>query len=129
MEPWVNGHHTHLVVYHIVWCPKRRKPILRGDIKERLVQLVNEVVAGLGWEVISLEVQPDHVHLFLRGNPRVAVHKVIRAIKGRSSRLLRQEFPSLRKLPTLWTHSYYCGTAGNVSAALIRRYIEQQKGS
>lgn len=128
MEPRTEGHHTHLVVYHVVWCPKRRKAVLQGEIVDRLKYLVQQVVAQWNWEVISLEVQPDHVHLFLRGDTRHPVHRVIRAIKGRTSRFLRQEFPDLRKLPTLWTHSYYCGTAGNVSAAVIRRYIEAQKG-
>ncbi|MDP3064603.1 MAG: IS200/IS605 family transposase [Chloroflexota bacterium] len=128
MEPRVDGHHVHLVVYHVVWCPKRRKAVLVGMVAERLAALINDVLGEWAWEPVSLEVQPDHVHLFIRGDTRTPIHKIIRAIKGRSSRLLRQEFPALRKLPSLWTHSYYCGTAGNVSAEAISRYIEAQKG-
>lgn len=128
MEPRVDGHHVHLVVYHLVWCSKRRKPVLVGPVAQRLKDIIGERVAELGWETISLDVQPDHVHLFLRGNTRTPVHQIIHAIKGRSSRLLLQEFPVLKKLPALWTHSYYCGSAGNVSSATIQQYIEAQKG-
>ena len=91
--------------------------------------LVAEIAADHGWTVIELAVQPDHVHLFVRSRPTDSPHLIVRAFKGRTSRVLRQEFPALRRrLPTLWTRSYFCGTAGNVSAATIRRYITAQKG-
>jgi putative transposase len=120
-------HTVHLVVYHLIWCPKRRKAILVGDIKERLEQLINEVTNEHGWSILALAIQPDHVHLFLRGDPYTAPSDIARFIKGRSSHVLREEFPELLKLPSLWTHSFFVSTAGNVSSETIQRYIERQK--
>ena len=123
------GHAVHLLVYHLVWTPKYRRSVLVGDVAVRLRELIAEIAAEHKWTLIELAVQPDHVHAFVRTLPSDQPHMVVRALKGRTSRLLRQEFPSLRRrLPTLWTRSYFCATAGNVSAATIQRYIEAQKG-
>jgi putative transposase len=58
--------------------------------------------------------------------PQMVVHLLVKAFKGRSSHILRDEFPSLRKLPALWTNSYFVSTAGNVSSETIKKYIEAQ---
>ena len=99
---------------------------MRGEIAQRLEQLVNEVVNEHNWQVLTLSIQPDHVHLFIRSNPYTLPSDIPRLIKGRSSRLLREEFPHLMKMPSLWTHSYFCSTAGNVSSEIISAYIEKQ---
>jgi len=112
----------------LVWCPKRRKPVLVGKIKERLEQIIYEVAEELGIKVLELAVNPDHLHLFISAYPTIPVHKIVKRIKGRSSRILRQEFPELLKLPSLWTHSYFVATIGNVSKETIEKYIEAQKG-
>jgi len=91
-----------------------------------LKEIINEISEELGFDVLILEVQPDHVHLFVSTYPQLGCHKIIRSIKGRSSRLLRQEFPELLRLPSMWTHSYFVSTAGNVSSETIKRYIEEQ---
>ncbi len=119
-------HHVFLLNYHVVWCPKRRRKILVGKIREHLLSIIEEVAKELDCEIMAVDVMPDHVHLFISTNPLLPIHKVIKAIKGRSSRILRNEFPELLKLPTLWTHSYFISTAGNVSSATIQRYIEEQ---
>lgn len=119
-------HQVYLVNYHLIWCPKRRKPVLTGPIKTRLKEIIGEVSEELGLEILALEIQPDHIHLFVSTYPQLGCHKIIRSIKGRSSRLLRQEFPELLKLPSLWTHSYFVSTAGNVSSETIKCYIEEQ---
>jgi putative transposase len=116
----------HLVVYHIIWCPKRRRTVLVGPVHDRLTQIIHEVAAAQNWEVIRLAIQPNHVHLVLRANPYTLPSDIPRRIKGRSSHDLRQEFPDLRKLPSLWTRSFFLSTAGNVSQASIQRYIERQ---
>jgi len=92
-----------------------------------LSRLVDRV--SLSWIAIEeLEVMPDHVHLLVSVDPQFGIHRLIKLIKGRSSRFLRQEFPVLkRKLPTLWTNSYFVGTTGGAPLALIKQYIEQQK--
>lgn len=119
-------HTVHLIVYHIIWCPKRRRRILIGKIAGRLEQLIHEVAHENEWEVIELAIQPDHVHLFLRANPYTLPTDIARLIKGRSSHALREEFPYLMKMPSLWTRSTFYSTAGNVSAETIQHYIERQ---
>jgi putative transposase len=119
-------HSVHLVVYHVIWCPKRRRKILHGLIHDRLAVIIHEVADERNWQVIRLAIQPDHVHLFLRANPYTLPTDIPRLMKGRSSRLLREEFPLLKRMPSLWTRSYFISTAGNVSQEVIQRYIEAQ---
>src|SRR5437660_12834496 len=119
-------HTVHLIVYHIIWCPKRRRRILRGEIAQRLEQLVNEVALEQNWQVLNLSIQPDHVHLFICSNPYTLPTNIARLIKGRSSHVLREEFPYLAKMPSLWTRSTFYSTAGNVSSETIQKYIERQ---
>lgn len=117
---------VHLMMYHFIWIPKRRKKILCGKIRIRLIELIYNKTEELGCQVVSLEVMPDHVHLFIQSNPRISANHLVGQIKGYTSRLLRQEFKELLFLPSLWTRSYWVSTAGNVSQAVIRKYIEEQ---
>lgn len=126
MEYRRTRHAVYLCNYHFVWIPKRRKPVLVGKIKERLKQIIEEVCRENGWEILALEIMPDHVHLFLSAPPYFSPHIILRKIKGRSARILRQEFPELLKLPSMWTRSYFVSTAGNVSSETIKKYIEGQ---
>ena len=115
--------------YHAVWCPKYRRPVLTNPVDARLRELISEVAARREMTVHTLEVMPDHVHLFVETDPRWAPAEVVGKFKAVSSRILRQEFPALRsRLPTLWSRSYYIASVGTVSEATIRRYIEAQKG-
>ncbi len=129
MEYTHEQHTVHLIVYHIIWCPKRRRKVLQGKVAERLEQLIHEVADENNWEVLELAIQPDHVHLFLRANPYTLPTDIARLIKGRSSHVLREDFPFLKKMPSLWTRSTFYSTAGNVSAETIQHYIERQSKS
>jgi putative transposase len=122
-----SNHSVSLVNYHLVWIPKRRKRVLVNDVEKRLREIVWQVCQENGWIIIALEIMPDHIHLLINVPPTAPAHQVVKAIKGRSSRLLRQEFPHLLRLPSLWTHSYFVSTAGNVSSETVKRYIEEQK--
>jgi len=126
MEYRHSRNQVYLINYHLVWCPKRRKPVLVGGVKMRLEQILREVAKEKGVEILALEVQPDHLHLFISAYPQLPVHKLVKALKGRSSHHLRREFPHLLKLPSLWTNSYFVSTAGNVSNKTIQKYIETQ---
>ena len=119
-------HHVHLSMYHIIWCPKRRGKVLIGPVAQRLEQIIREGAEEQDWKIIRLAIQPDHVHLFIRANPYTLPTDIARTIKGRSSHLLREEFPQLHKLPSLWTRSTFYSTAGNVSVETIQKYIERQ---
>ena len=115
--------------YHIVWCPKYRRPVLIGDVADRLHGLLAEKTAELGMTFHALEVMPDHVHLFVESDPTRCVAEIVNRLKGSTSRVLRGEFPSLRsRLPTLWTRSDYAGSVGPVSTTTVERYIAEQKG-
>ena len=115
--------------YHIVWCPKYRRKVLVEGIVERLTQIIGEVCQEHQAEVLSLEVMPDQVHLLVECDPQFGIHRLVRLIKGRSSRLLRQEFPVLKqKLPTLWTNRYFVSTVGGAPLSVIKQYLEHQKG-
>ena len=108
---------------HLVWIPKRRKRVLTGKVKTRLSAILSDVAKEKGWVILALEIAPDHVHLLVEYDPIFAINQVVKAFKGRSSRLLRQEFPELLKLPTLWTHAYFYDTTRKVSSATITNYI------
>ena len=112
--------------YHLIWCPKRRRKILGGSIKERLEQLLRETATELDCEVLALEVMVDHVHFFISTTPQWAPNQLVARFKGKTSRILRQEFPYLMRMPSLWTRSYFCSTAGHVASETIRQYIEAQ---
>jgi len=123
-----NANIVYACQYHVVWCPKYRRKVLVGGVDERLKAILCAVAAERQAEVIELEIMPDHVHLLVGVDPQFGIHRLVRQMKGRSSRLLRQEFPSLRsRLPTLWTNSYFVATVGGAPLAAIKQYIEQQK--
>ena len=116
------------IKYHLIWIPKRRKRVLVGDVAKRLREIFDNVAKDNGWTIIELAVQPDHIHLFVETTVREAPYQIARAFKGRSSRLLRKEFPHLLKLPSLWTRSYFAASIGHVSQHTIERYIREQMG-
>jgi putative transposase len=123
-------HATYNITYHLVWCPKYRRPVLAGDVGKRLIELIPQCVADLDGEVLELVVMPDHVHLFASFPPTIAITQIMHKLKGTTSHQLRQEFPHLNsQLPSLWTRSYYIGTAGHVSAQTIQKYIDAQRRS
>jgi len=119
---------VYLVVYHLVWSPKRRKPVLLGAVAKDCERLIREKCTSNGWEVLELSVKPDHLHLFVSVFPTVSAAEVIKECKGVTARELRRKYPDLLKLPSMWTRSYFAATAGNVSQETIARYIADQRG-
>lgn len=116
-----------LIHYHFVWIPKRRKKVLFGNVAIRLEYLLHEKSKELDCEILALEIMEDHVHLFLSCPPTLAPDQIMFRLKGYTSKVLRQEFPHLLKLPSMWTRSYFCGTAGDASSEIIQKYIANQK--
>ena len=116
--------------FHLVWCPKYRRPVLVKAVEKRLRELLAEKAEELQATIVALEVMPDHVHMFIETDPRWSVSQLTRQFKGFTSHVLRNEFPSLRsRLLTLWSRSYFAGSCGAVTQATLRRYIEEQKRS
>lgn len=116
--------------YHVIFCPKYRRKILVGEIEKRLKEIIFDVAIELEVDVLEMECDQDHIHLLCQVDPQFGVHKFVKAIKGRSSRILRDEFPELKtKLPTLWSHSYFVSTVGGAPLEIVKQYIENQKRS
>jgi len=115
--------------YHLIWCPKYRRKVLVGEVAERLKELLFQKAREIGVEIAQMEVMPDHVHLFVKTDPRNSPHFIVQQFKGSTSRVLRKEVPFPEKpAPSLWTRSYYCESVGHISEETIRKYIEDQKG-
>ncbi len=119
-------HRVHLIIYHLIWCPKRRKKILVGDVAKDCGQLIRTKCEQKGWQVLELAVQPNHIHLFVRAWPTNSAAEIVKECKGATARILRKQYPHLLKLPSLWTRSYFASTAGNVSGESVRKYIAAQ---
>ena len=115
--------------YHVVWCPKYRRPVLVEGVDLRLKEIIRDVIATCRTNLLTSELMPDHVHLLVEVDPQFGIHRLVKLMKGRSSRLLRQEFDWLRRrLPTLWTNRYLVATVGGAPLEIVKRYIEAQKG-
>ena len=116
--------------YHIVWRPVYRRDVLRDPVKTTLEGLLHTIAYQHGMEVLAVDVQPDHIHLFVSIPPALSVANAVKLLKGISARQLRLTYPDLRRRTRsdrLWAPSYYVGTAGHVSAATIKQYIENQE--
>ena len=103
-----------------------RKSVLDGEVRDRLEELIEDKADELGLEILELAIRPDHVHLFITGDPTLAPNKIMQQVKGYSSRHLRDEFDF--GLPSLWTRSYFVSSAGDVSSEVIEEYIDAQAG-
>lgn len=116
--------------YHLVWCPKYRRPVLIGAVAKDLRELLYQKAKEMDVEIEALEIQPDHAHLFVSSDPTEAPQHLANQFKGFTSRILRQKYAHLRsRIPSLWSRSYYVGTIGHVSEETVKRYIEAQKRS
>lgn len=114
--------------YHLIWCPKYRRPVLTEDVQLRMRELLQEKALELGIEIVEANILPDHVHLFVKTKPIHSPQFVVGQLKGYTSRMLRQEFPKLKsRLPTLWTRSYYIDSVGKLNEHTIRKYVQDQK--
>jgi putative transposase len=129
--------------YHVIWCPKYRRKVITsldpkiatppidgdpGPVDTRLKEIVQQLADETDSVISEFETMPDHVHLLVSVDPQYGVGKFVRLAKGRTSRLLRQEFPSLRRrLPTLWTNSYFVATVGGAPLSIVKQYIENQR--
>ncbi|WP_270839702.1 IS200/IS605 family transposase [Peptacetobacter hiranonis] len=114
--------------YHIIWCPKYRKPVLVEDVEKMLKNILSFKANELGAEIIEMETDKDHVHLLISCDPQFGIHRVVKGLKGFSARVLRENFPHLKStMPSMWTNSYFCATVGSISLETVKEYIENQQ--
>ena len=124
-----NNNVVYICRYHVVFCPKYRRKVLTPPIDTRLKTILAEQIECWEQELIELEVMPDHVHLLVGCDPQFGIHRLVKLLKGYSSHVLREEFPALkRRLPSLWTNSYFVATTGGVMLETLKRYVQNQKG-
>ena len=117
-----------LINYHFVFCPKyRRKIFLIPDVEDRFKHMVKYICKEMEIEIIAIECDKDHIHMFLNCIPTLSPADIMQKIKGVTSRALRDEFSVLKKMPSLWTRSYFVSTAGNVCSETIKKYVEKSK--
>ncbi len=124
------GHTVSDCKYHLIWVTKYRWPVLKGDLAVRCRDLIREICRAREVAVVRGAVSPDHVHLLVSAPPVLSPAKLAQYLKGRSSRKLQEEFPSLQKRywgQHLWARGYFCATVGAVDEKTIKRYIEEQK--
>jgi len=118
------------VNYHIVWSVKYRKTVLKGGIDEYLKSILLEIAAHKGFTIHTMEVMPDHIHVFVSAHPKIAPSYIVKMLKGISARLLLMKYPELKEQlwkGHLWNSSFYIETIGSISEEANKKYIERQK--
>ena len=117
-----------LINYHFVFCPRYRRKIFNIEgVEERFKELTISECKRVGIEILALECHVDHVHIFVSVLPTMGIPSIMQQIKGATSHRLREEFPQLKAMPSLWTRSYFVSTAANVSSETIKWYVDTQK--
>ena len=117
-----------LINYHLVFCPRYRRKIFNiPGVEERFKVLISAVCFYHEIDILAMECHVDHVHMFVSVYPQQSIPDVVKQIKGATSHKLREEFPQLKNMPSLWTRSYFVSTAGSVSSETIEWYINTQK--
>jgi len=129
MEYRSGSHTLHSIEYHFVWVTKYRYKILRGSISTRLRELIRQSCESRGIQIVRGNISVDHVHVLLSCPPTLAPSKIVQYIKGRSSKLLQESFPELKKQywgQHMWARGYFCCTVGVVTEEMIKQYVENQ---
>jgi putative transposase len=113
--------------YHVIWCTKYRREVLVNGSENRLKDILSEVCQERNVDILAIEIMPEHVHIVVEVNPQYGIHRLVKQLKGRSSRCLRREYKWMRtRLPTLWTNSYFVSTVGGSPLSAIKKYVEEQ---
>ena len=123
------SHCKYLVQYHLVWCPKFRYNVLKGNVEEALKKILAEICTRYEYEILELEVMSEHIHIFISAKPTIAPTDIVRTLKSIAAIQLFKEFPALKKFysrcGSLWSKGYFVSTIGKVSAETIQRYIQE----
>ena len=124
-----NAHCVWDVKFHIIWVTKYRYKVLRGEVATRTRDILRQICQGREVVIVQGAVSPDHVHMLVSVPPQLAAAKLVQYLKGRSSRMLQDEFPQLKKRywgQHLWARGYFCCSSGNVTDEVIAKYIAEQ---
>lgn len=114
--------------YHVIFSPKYRRNILQNGVDVKLKDYFSEVSSKFGFDILEMEIMPDHVHLLIDVNPNFGISQAVAKLKGYSAKKLKEDFPHLKsRLPCIWTNSKFVSTVGSVSLDVVKKYIENQK--
>lgn len=117
-------HAVYNINYHLVWCPKYRKPVLQGGARELVETTVREVCLERGWELKDISIQPDHLHIFVSASPIFSPMFIVKVLKGATAVRAVKEYRFAKRF---WSPGYYVGTAGTVTEQTIQKYIQEQE--
>jgi len=126
---WHGSQTKHRLMYHLVWIPKYRKRVLKGKVADRIKELLHECADFNRWKIEELNIQEDHIHMLVRMRPEISVSKMVQLFKGRTSKIIREEFPELQEFlwgNSFWADGYFAETSGQVNESRIREYIQNQ---
>ena len=128
---WTGAHTKHRMLYHIVWIPKYRKRVLQGEIAKRIKEMLTECAEVNRWKIDELNVQKDHVHMLVQLRPDMSISSVVQRFKGKSSYLIRKEFPELEEFywgraDSFWGDGFFVETVGQIDETKIKEYIQNQ---
>lgn len=130
MAYYKKGSHTvYDIKYHFVWNTKYRYRVLEGDVAFRLRELLSQGCESQGIKILKGSIQKDHVHMLLSCPANLSPSEIMQNLKGRTSRMIQEEFPKLKKKywgQHMWGRGYFCGTVGEVDQKMIEEYIETQ---
>ncbi len=122
-------HSAYNINYHLVWIPKTRMKILVKPFSAVVEETIYRVCEFKKWTPLALQIMPDHVHFFISAPPKWAPAQIVQCLKAWTSKDLREKFATIRQTrpetEDFWASSYYCGTAGHVSAETVARYIRE----
>ena len=128
-----SSHCKYLIQYHVIWCPKFKFSVLKGDVEDRLKQILQKICDDYGYKIKALEVMSDHIHIFVDVPQMVAPCDVVRTLKRISTIEMFKSFPELKRFyarcGVLWSRGYFISTAGHISEATVIKYIEEQKNN
>ena len=131
MEEYNKGSHTvYDIKYHVIWVTKYRYKVLNKQIAARLRELIRQGCEARQITIVRGSIGKDHVYMLIGCSPSIAPSKIVQYLKGRSSRLIQDEFPELKKRywgQHLWARGYFCATVGSITDETIKRYIESQE--
>lgn len=129
MELRHSRHSVSALQYHFVFCPKYREPLLIAGVDMKLKKAIKQITKEFNWDVQSLEVMPDHVHMLIAADPKWSCSIIMKFIKGKSSFMLRKEYPELKAcIPDhLWSPSFYVASVGGTNEDVVKRYITNQR--
>ena len=130
MDNRPSSHSIHNLQVHFVWITKYRYSVLTGEIQLRCRELIKHTCNALGVQILKGVVSKDHIHLHLSYPPQLSISDIVKRLKGRSSRLLMQEFPELHRrywVCHFWGIGYGIWSVGTITEEILQEYLKHHK--